>query len=161
MPRIVAGLDTVVRSHRISSPVDGRMLGSDVPNACNLCHLDRPLAWTLRALEQGWGYQAPAEVQRAIGEHADAAGETWLRSTNKFVRAAAAEAYARSPRIEDRTPMLQSLTDEQAFNRTIGLIAVERAVGRRIPGEEYDLLAPHETRARQVSELTRALRNGR
>ena len=30
------------------------MLGGDVPGACNLCHLDRSLRWTLEELRAGW-----------------------------------------------------------------------------------------------------------
>ena len=162
MPRIVAGLDTVVRSHRISSPTDHRMFGGDAPNACNLCHLARPLGWTLGELEQGWGHQPTPQERSAAAEHPDRpAGEVWLRSQNKFVRAAAAEGYARSTRVENRIALLlQSLMDEQAFNRTMGLIAVEKNVGRKISESEYDLMAAPETRAQQVSELTRALREG-
>lgn len=159
MPRIVTGLDVVVRSHRISSPTDGRMLAGDAPNSCNLCHLDRPLEWTLRELERGWGYEAPVQAKSAAAEHPGTpAGEVWLHSDNSFLRAATAEAYARSPRVEGRMALLlQSLLDEQAFNRTMGLIAVEKVVGRKISESEYDLLASPETRAEQVSELTRTL----
>jgi hypothetical protein len=162
MPRIVSGLDTVVRSHRISSPTDPRMLGTDAPNACNLCHLDKPLDWTLRELEQGWGYSAPAQTKSAAAQHPLApAGEAWLHSENTFLRAATAEAYARAPRVEGRIAMLlQSLLDEQAFNRTLGLIALERVLARRVSESEYDLLAPLEARRQQVSELTRALGDG-
>jgi hypothetical protein len=160
MPRIVAGLDTVVRSHRISSATDVRMLGADAPNACNLCHLDKPLDWTLRELEQGWGYPTPAQAKAEAAKHPGPAGEVWLHSENKFVRAATAEAYARAPRVEGRLAMLlQSLLDEQAFNRTLGLIALERIVGS-VSESDYDLLAPPETRQRQVTELTRTLRDG-
>ena len=163
MPRIVSGLDTVVRSHRISTATDSRMLGGHAPNACNLCHLDRPIAWTLRELQKGWGYEAPAEATPGNGQHPEGPlGEAWLRSPNSFLRAAAAEAYARAPRVESRIQLLlESLKDEQAFNRTLGLIAVERVLGRRIPEDEYDLLAPPETRARQAAELSGAVHAGR
>ena len=163
MPRIVSGLDTVVRSHRISSPTDPRMLGSDTPNACNLCHLDRPIAWTLRELEKGWGYEAPPETKRRSGDDPDApAGELWLHSRNSFLRAAAAEAYARAPQIQNRiASLMRALEDPEAFNRTLGLIAVERVLGRHLSADEYDLLAPPETRARQVAELEGAKHAGR
>jgi hypothetical protein len=101
----------------------------------------------------------PVQAKSAAAEHpVTPVGEVWLHSDNSFLRAATAEAYARSPRIEGRMPLLlQSLLDEQAFNRTLGLIALEQAIGRRVSESEYDLLAPPETRAQQVSELTRAL----
>ena len=48
---------------------------------------------------------------------------------------------------------MRALEDPEAFNRTLGLIAVERVLGRRLSADEYDLLASPETRARQVAEL--------
>ena len=159
MPRIVSGLDTVVRSHRISVPTDPRMLATDAPNACNICHLDRPLSWTLRELEKGWRYEPPAQQRGAADQPL---GEAWLRSENSFLRAAAAEAYARSPWVTDRLPALRaSLEDEQAFNRTLGLIAVERVLGRKVTLDEYDLLASPELRKRQAEELAGSRHAGR
>jgi hypothetical protein len=161
MPRTVSGLDTVVRSHFISKPTDPRMLARTAPNACNLCHLDRSLGWTLRELEAGWGYHAPADrAEEARRE--EPLGPAWLSAERSFLRAAAAEAYARSPAIENRLPLLlRSLDDEQAFNRTLGLIAVEKVLGRRIPVEEYDLLSPPALRARQAEELASSRHAGR
>jgi hypothetical protein len=51
MPKTSYALRTAIRSHRIDVP-DSRGL-SGMPNACNLCHLDRPLAWTMTTL-RGW-----------------------------------------------------------------------------------------------------------
>jgi hypothetical protein len=161
MPRIVSGLDTVVRSHRISVPTDERMLGRDAPNACNLCHLDRSLTWTRSELAKGWGHEAPSQAGSAEAPEGPL-GEVWLQSPNSFLRAATAQAYARAPRIPNRLPrLLEALKDEQAFNRTLGLITAERFLGRRISQDEYDLLAPPGIRARQVSELSGARHAGR
>ena len=113
-------------------------------------------------LEKGW-VRAPAQAERpAEPAPGTPAGEVWLHSTNSFLRAAAAEAYARSPQLENRLALLlESLGDEAAFNRTLGLIAVERVLGRRISRDEYDLLAPPATRARQAADLAGAQHAGR
>ena len=50
MPKISYALRTAIRSHRIDSP----RLGDDRPNACNLCHLDKSLAWTNESLTRLW-----------------------------------------------------------------------------------------------------------
>lgn len=60
MPHTTYGLLKAVRSHRIDSPSVARSLTSQRPNACNLCHLDRTLAWTADALEAWYGQPAPA-----------------------------------------------------------------------------------------------------
>ena len=42
MPKTAYALQKSIRSHRIQSPQPARR---DVPSACSLCHVDRPLAW--------------------------------------------------------------------------------------------------------------------
>ncbi len=54
MPRTTYGLLGAIRSHTIDVPDAGS--GVDArPNACNLCHLDRTLAWTSEHLERWYG----------------------------------------------------------------------------------------------------------
>jgi len=45
MPRYTQGIEDLVRTHRISRPVEESMVARDSANACNLCHLDKPLSW--------------------------------------------------------------------------------------------------------------------
>jgi hypothetical protein len=49
-----------MRSHRIDSPSVAASVQTGRPNACNLCHLDRTLEWTARALSEWYGEPAPA-----------------------------------------------------------------------------------------------------
>jgi predicted CXXCH cytochrome family protein len=59
MPHTTYGLLKAIRSHEIDSPrVAAATLSSGRPNACNLCHLDRTLAWTAGYLAE-W-YRLPA-----------------------------------------------------------------------------------------------------
>jgi predicted CXXCH cytochrome family protein len=60
MPRVAYALYRAQRSHRIDSPrapspAHGRY---GRPPACNLCHVDRSLAWTGAELSRGWGVEA-------------------------------------------------------------------------------------------------------
>ncbi|MEZ4449215.1 MAG: cytochrome c3 family protein [Nannocystaceae bacterium] len=70
MPHTSYGLLKAVRSHRIDSPGVARSLASRRPIACNLCHLDRTLAWTAEAMEAWYGQPAPAlePERRAVAE---------------------------------------------------------------------------------------------
>src|SRR5260370_397577 len=52
MPRINEGLQDVVRTHMIYSPTRADMIQANHPNACNLCHTDRPIDWTLDHLRE-------------------------------------------------------------------------------------------------------------
>jgi formate-dependent nitrite reductase cytochrome c552 subunit len=58
MPRTTFGLLRAMRSHQISSPSAQESTRHGRPNACNLCHLDKTLAWTAEKL-QAW-YKQPA-----------------------------------------------------------------------------------------------------
>jgi len=59
MPNTVYGLGKATRSHQISSPSLRAELDTGRPNACNLCHVDRPLAWTGRHLHDWYGAEMP------------------------------------------------------------------------------------------------------
>jgi predicted CXXCH cytochrome family protein len=156
MPRIVAGVSSFVRSHRISSPSDPVMLAAGAPNACNLCHLDRSIAWTVRELDRGWGaHLAPDATWRASYGDLDAAiGPAWLASASGQIRITAAAAYARSPLGRAALASLELLLeDPDAYDRMWSLFAVEDVLGRRLKPAELDPLADQTTRARQVEAL--------
>jgi len=55
MPYTSYGLLRALRSHQISSPTAAVTVQTGRPNACNLCHLDRTLAWTSDYLERWYG----------------------------------------------------------------------------------------------------------
>lgn len=55
MPRTSIALFRAMRSHRIDSPSAATSLTTGRPNACNLCHLDKSLAWTAEHLHEWYG----------------------------------------------------------------------------------------------------------
>jgi nitrate/TMAO reductase-like tetraheme cytochrome c subunit len=59
MPHTSYGLLKAVRSHTVDSPTAAKDLASGRPNACNLCHLDQPLAWTAAHLFDWFGHPVP------------------------------------------------------------------------------------------------------
>lgn len=60
MPFTTYGLLKTIRSHQISSPSVQSTLATGRPNACNLCHLDKTLAWTAQYLNEWYGTAKPA-----------------------------------------------------------------------------------------------------
>lgn len=72
MPHTTYGILKAHRSHRIDSPSVQASLETGRPNACNLCHLDRSLAWTAEHLEARYGVEAPelTREQREIAASA-------------------------------------------------------------------------------------------
>jgi hypothetical protein len=99
MPRIVMGIDRYVRTHRISSPTTPQLLAEGSPNACNLCHLDRPIEWTLDELDRGWETKLAKRVSTKAYGRDTAVGEAWLASKSPAIRLVATQAYARSPKL--------------------------------------------------------------
>ena len=76
MPHTTYGLYTAIRSHEIGSPRAAESLPPIArPNACNLCHLDRSLAWTAGHLQAWYGQEAPV-IPEPHQRHA--AGLVWL-----------------------------------------------------------------------------------
>ncbi|HWU89376.1 MAG TPA: ammonia-forming cytochrome c nitrite reductase subunit c552, partial [Kofleriaceae bacterium] len=158
MPRIVMGIDRFVRSHRISSPTDPVMLARAAPNACNLCHLDRSIQWTLDEIALRHGVRLDP---RAVAGDADpdaSVGEVWLSSPQPGIRLVAAAAYAASPlgRFALRD-LVRGLDDDLAYVRAWTQFAVEDILGRRLPPAAYDPRDPRPVRRARIERLVRAL----
>ena len=60
MPHTTYGLLKTIRSHQISSPSVQATIETGRPNACNLCHLDKTLAWTADRLAEWYGAPRPS-----------------------------------------------------------------------------------------------------
>lgn len=137
------------------------MLAVAAPNACNLCHLDRSLNWTLESLESGWGRRITPQPQWARaygGSLAAPVGRVWLNSPIQHVRLVATQAYADSPLgRKELAHLLRSLNDPYAVNCMFGLFAVEKILGRRLDETEYDLLGSPEKRRLQIEALLERL----
>lgn len=74
MPYTTYGLLKGIRSHQVSSPSVQASVDTGRPNACNQCHLDRPLQWADDQLQRWYGAQPATlnEDQRTL-----AAGVMW------------------------------------------------------------------------------------
>jgi hypothetical protein len=59
MPHTTFGLLKAIRSHGIKSPNVRETLEANRPTACNLCHLDKTLAWTSKHLHDWYGHDQP------------------------------------------------------------------------------------------------------
>jgi predicted CXXCH cytochrome family protein len=57
MPRTTYALFRAISSHQIQSPDLAGSVEHGVPNACNLCHLDKSLNWTQSHLAEWYGYE--------------------------------------------------------------------------------------------------------
>jgi predicted CXXCH cytochrome family protein len=88
MPHTTYGLLKAIRSHQIDSPNVQTSKATARPNACNLCHLDRTLAWTAQHLSQWYGQLSPARMDAEDKELS--AALVWLLKGDAGQRALAA-----------------------------------------------------------------------
>lgn len=155
MPRQTLGLDELVRTHRIAAPVEQTMVDAGSANACNLCHLDKSMRWTVLELERGWGRQLSLPAQGRPATSIDLpVGEVWLTAPEATLRLLAAQSYARSPlgpsKLRD---LLVALNDPEPINRVFALKAVERVRGKPLARDDYELTAPPAMRVKQIERL--------
>jgi Cytochrome c552/Cytochrome c554 and c-prime len=94
MPYTTYGLLKTIRSHQISNPSVRASLDTGRPNACNLCHLDKTLAWTAAYLER-W-YRTP-QPTLDDDERAVAASLVWLLKGDAGQRAIVAQSMGWAP----------------------------------------------------------------
>jgi hypothetical protein len=88
MPYTTYGLLKTIRSHQVSSPSVQATLDTGRPNACNLCHLDKTLAWTAEYLDKWYGVTPPP---LGDDEHSVAASLVWLLKGDAGQRAIVAQ----------------------------------------------------------------------
>ena len=160
MPHTTYGLFKGVRAHKIDSPSAVRSLQTGRPSACNLCHLDKTLAWSGEKLHDWYG-QPRGEFPH---QHAQtAASLVWLLSGDAAQRVILAWHFgwqpARQASGEGWLPPFLAVTLDDPYS------AVRHVAGRsltKLPGFtdfEYDFLAPQEARNESVQRALQRWKN--
>lgn len=133
MPKINEGMQDVVRTHTIFSPTNAPMIESNQPNACNLCHLDKSIDWTLGYLREWYNksYSSTAIGQNYRDRSAPMAQE-WLRQNHeptRLVVAAAIQQKGANWALPDIIPLLD---DPYLMNRQFAQLCVESLSGSKL-----------------------------
>ncbi|HKQ39317.1 MAG TPA: multiheme c-type cytochrome [Verrucomicrobiae bacterium] len=149
MPHTSYGLLKAIRSHTVTSPSVVSTLETGRPNACNLCHLDKSLAWTQDRLHAWYGITS---TNLPPDESDTPASLLWLLRGDAGQRALIAWHMGWTNALDASgrdwlTPYLAyTLTDTYSVVRYIG----QRSL-KRLPGFEklpYDYIASEAERAR-------------
>ncbi len=161
MPHINEGMQDVVRTHTIFSPTQVDMIQKNQPNACNLCHLDKPIDWTLDQLKSWYGRTFD---ERQIGENypqRDAAvGLGWLRRDHPATRLATASAFARQDAKWGIPAMVAMLDDEYLMNRQFAQLALEKLTEKKLNEDfGYWYFATKEERRVPISRIRKTFSN--
>jgi hypothetical protein len=132
------------------------MLQENHPNACNLCHTDKPIDWTLGFLKQwyGRGYDENA-IAGHYPERRGPVAQGWLKSDNAAVRLVAADAVARARDMHAVPRLLDALDDPYLVNRQFAAIAVERLLNLRLDDFGYHFYQGREERQKHLADLRR------
>jgi predicted CXXCH cytochrome family protein len=148
MPYTTYGVLKAIRSHQVSSPDVAAELATGRPNACNLCHLDKTLAWTAGILSRWTDRQAPSllPVQTNV---ADSVRLALSGDAGQRVLMAWHLGWAPALQVSggDWIPgiLVQLLDDPYAAVRCVA----ERSLRRVAPGlvpDDYDFAIPIESR---------------
>ena len=152
MPYTTWGLLMAIRSHGIESPSVATALATGRPDACSLCHLDRPLAWSAERLEAWYGTPMPTlgDDDRKL-----AAGVRWLVAGDAGQRALVAwsmgwgPARAASARRDDAwmVPLLAQALDDP-YDAVRFVAARTLAARDSVSLGDYDFLAAPALRGR-------------
>ena len=156
MPHTTLGLMKAMRSHTIDSPDAKATVATGRPNACNLCHLDKPLAWTAGNLEKWYGIPQPALKDE---DKSVASSIRWILKGDAGQRAIAGWHFGWEPAQQASgtnwmAPYLaELLTDSYDVPRFIGYHALKDMPG--FSDFEYDYVG---SKASQQAGRKRALK---
>ena len=157
MPRITEGLVTVLRTHSIFSPTNAAMLGANDPNACNLCHLEKSINWTLQHLEEWYGATFDERQLAGHTDHDQPAGLGWLQSDHTWTRMAAAHAITSQNARWALPQLVNQLDDRFIIARHILEIDVEKMLGVSLADFGYRFYQTYPERREPIERLREAL----
>lgn len=120
MPKINEGLQDMVRTHRIFSPTEPSMIEANQPNACNMCHVEQGVDWTLEHLKNWYGQEYDnAKIAAAYKDPGESVALSWARSEHSATRMVAADVLSKA-RAEWALPQLvENLDDSHMTNRQL------------------------------------------
>jgi predicted CXXCH cytochrome family protein len=154
MPRINEGIEDVVRTHTIFSPTRADMLEANHPNACNLCHTDKPIDWTLAALKDWYGKTYDeARIAANYPKRDKPVGLGWLDSKNESVRLVAVEAMTRRHDMWALPRLLDALDDPFLVNRQFAYKGLQEMLNVRLGDFGYRFYMMKEERQQPLAKL--------
>ena len=129
MPRLNEGLQDLVRTHMIFSPTNRHMLEAGQPNACNMCHAEQSIDWTVEQLAEWYGAAFSSDaLAAAYPQRERPAPLNWLQHEHESVRLVAADVLVRTNSRFAMPELIQALDDPYLINRQFA----QRGIGRML-----------------------------
>ena len=153
MPQNTYALFSAIRSHQIAEPSVAASIEHGTPNACNLCHLDKTLAWTEDHMVEWYGVD---RTMKDVDQDTVAAGPLWMLKGNAAQRAIASWHAGWGPAKEISgedwlAPYLAVLLhDSYGVVRYVAFQSLKRIPG--FENFEYDFLADADERGARAEQ---------
>ena len=130
------------------------MLEANHPNACNLCHTNRPIDWTLQYLKDWYGAEFSQEnIGRAYSHREQAVAIGWMDSTDPAVRLIAADSLIRTGRKDAISHLLDALDDPYLLNRQFASFGLEAMLDCRLVDYGYRFYMTPDERREPIQRL--------
>lgn len=154
MPRINEGLQAVVRTHMIYSPTNRAMIEANHPNACNQCHVEQPIDWTLTHLKDWYGASfSEGKIATSYPERQRPASIGWLHGGNEAVRLVAADSLCRAKAEWAVPELLPILNDPFILNRQFTRMGLESMLNIQLSDYGYVYHMTAEERRKPLKKL--------
>ena len=157
MPKINEGLQKMVRTHRIQHPTPRTMVEANQPNACNLCHLDESIDWTLKHVREWYGDGLQFDGAKIAASYPDRSGSAaigWLKSEHAGTRLAAAEAFALRKPGKYLDELIEVLIgDPHLINRQFVQRSLFESTGVSLKKEGYQFYMSRDERQAALDKL--------
>jgi predicted CXXCH cytochrome family protein len=154
MPRINEGLEGMVRTHMIYSPNRTDMIEANHPNACNQCHTQQPIDWTLRYLSDWYGTKFdPGKIATNYAADEKGVAFHWLESKNTAVRMVGVDSLLRARDLGALPQLFNALDDPYLLNRQFASRGLEDLLDTRLSSFGYQFYMSKEERRGPLAEL--------
>ena len=138
----------------IFSPTNAKMIEANHPNACNLCHTDRPIDWTLQHLKEWYGAEFSEEkIERSYSPREQSVAIGWLDNAEPAVRLIAADSLIRNGRKDAISHLLDALDDPYLLNRQFASFGLEAMLDCRLVDFGYRFYMTPDERREPIKRL--------
>ena len=138
MPHVNEGIEDMVRTHQISSPAKGEVILGKGANACNLCHLDKTIDWTLSYFQSWYGIEFDSsEIDNTYSERDQSLGEMWLEDRRSEIRMIAMGAIKRNYAVWLAPLLVEELNDFHLINRQFAQDTLETVLNIKLSQAKY------------------------
>ena len=157
MPKISEGLQDATRTHRIFSPTNVDNIEANQPNACNLCHLEKTIDWTVARLSEWHGYDAKASEAKIAANSPNrdgAVGLGWLTGNHHATRLSAAQALILARQGWAIPALIDQLdTDPFLINRQLTQRGLDQWLGVKLRDLGYQFYMTPPERKEAIARL--------